>query len=70
MHGGTFTLRSTVRVGTEVTATFPAERVMEALPAIESPPIEPVDAVPAAPTPIVEPKSGNALRRALFGTKG
>ncbi|MFN3855506.1 MAG: MFS domain-containing histidine kinase [Phreatobacter sp.] len=70
MHGGTFTLRSTVRVGTEVTATFPAERVMEALPAIESPPIEPVDVVPAAPVPVVEPKSGNALRRALFGTKG
>ncbi|WP_158810207.1 HAMP domain-containing sensor histidine kinase [Beijerinckia sp. L45] len=32
LHGGTFTLKSTVRVGTEVTVTFPPERVMDALP--------------------------------------
>ena len=32
MHGGTFTLKSKVRIGTELIATFPPERVMAALP--------------------------------------
>jgi two-component system cell cycle sensor histidine kinase PleC len=32
--GGTFVFRSKLRVGTEVTVTFPAERVMQALPAM------------------------------------
>ncbi len=32
LHGGTFTLRSKLREGTEVIVTFPAERVMAALP--------------------------------------
>ncbi len=49
MHGGTFTLKSTVRIGTEVTVTFPSERVMEALPAIASPATSPPD----MPLPIV-----------------
>jgi len=31
MHGGTFTLKSTLRVGTEVIVTYPPERVMAAL---------------------------------------
>jgi two-component system cell cycle sensor histidine kinase PleC len=31
MHGGTFTLKSTLRVGTEVIVTYPPERVMTAL---------------------------------------
>lgn len=31
MHGGTFTLKSKLRVGTEVIVTFPPERVMSAL---------------------------------------
>lgn len=34
MHGGTFELRSRLREGTEVLVTFPASRVMEALPAL------------------------------------
>jgi two-component system cell cycle sensor histidine kinase PleC len=34
MHGGTFELKSKLRVGTEVTACFPAARVMEEMPAI------------------------------------
>ncbi len=34
MHGGTFTFKSKLRVGTEVIVTFPAERVMTALPPI------------------------------------
>ena len=32
LHGGTFTLRSKVREGTEVTVTFPPERAMTVLP--------------------------------------
>jgi len=38
LHSGTFTLRSKLREGTEVIATFPAERVMAALPPIDSAP--------------------------------
>lgn len=34
MHGGAFMLKSRLRVGTEVTFTMPAERVMDALPAL------------------------------------
>lgn len=37
MHGGSFTLRSKLRIGTEVTVTFPPERVMSALAPIEEP---------------------------------
>jgi two-component system, cell cycle sensor histidine kinase PleC len=33
LHGGTFTLQSKLREGTEVIVVFPPERVMEALPA-------------------------------------
>jgi two-component system cell cycle sensor histidine kinase PleC len=50
MHGGTFTLRSKLRVGTEVIVTFPPERVMSALaPMEEAPPLQPVQSAdPAA----------------------
>jgi two-component system, cell cycle sensor histidine kinase PleC len=43
LHGGTFTLRSKLRIGTEVIVTFPPERVMSALApmAEESPPLQP-----------------------------
>jgi two-component system, cell cycle sensor histidine kinase PleC len=34
LHGGTFTLKSKVREGTEVVVVFPPERVMDALPQI------------------------------------
>jgi len=34
MHGGTFTLNSKLREGTEVVVTFPRSRVMEAMPPI------------------------------------
>jgi two-component system cell cycle sensor histidine kinase PleC len=46
MHGGTFTLKSKLRIGTEVIITFPPERVMSALApmAEEAPPIQPEDA--------------------------
>lgn len=35
LHGGSFTLRSEVRIGTEVIVIFPPERVMDALPQME-----------------------------------
>ena len=35
LHGGNFTLRSKVREGTEVTVTFPPERVMDVLPRLD-----------------------------------
>jgi two-component system, cell cycle sensor histidine kinase PleC len=43
MHGGTFTLKSKIRIGTEVIVTFPPERVMSALAPVteESPPLQP-----------------------------
>src|SRR5215475_6235300 len=31
LHGGTFTLKSKLRIGTEVIVTYPPERVMSAL---------------------------------------
>ena len=51
MHGGTFTLKSKLRIGTEVIVTFPPERVMSALApmAEEAPPLQPEPAS-AAPT--------------------
>jgi two-component system, cell cycle sensor histidine kinase PleC len=49
MHGGTFTLKSKLRIGTEVIVTFPPERVMSALAPVaeESPPLQPEAATPA-----------------------
>jgi two-component system cell cycle sensor histidine kinase PleC len=52
LHGGTFTLKSKLRIGTEVVVTFPPERVMSALaPLAEpAPPIQPQsDAASTAP---------------------
>jgi two-component system cell cycle sensor histidine kinase PleC len=37
LHGGTFTLRSKLREGTEVLVIFPPERVMNSLPQMEAP---------------------------------
>jgi two-component system cell cycle sensor histidine kinase PleC len=50
MHGGTFTLKSKLRIGTEVIVTFPPERVMSALApmAEEAPPLQPETATPPA----------------------
>jgi two-component system cell cycle sensor histidine kinase PleC len=43
MHGGTFTLKSKIRIGTEVIITFPPERVMSALAPMteEAPTLQP-----------------------------
>jgi two-component system cell cycle sensor histidine kinase PleC len=64
LHGGTFTLKSKLRIGTEVIVTFPPERVMSALAPIpdHAPPIQPhADASAPAEGPV-------PTRRALFGT--
>jgi two-component system cell cycle sensor histidine kinase PleC len=37
LHGGGFRIKSSPRVGTEVTITLPAERVMDTLPALPEP---------------------------------
>lgn len=39
MHGGTFDLKSRLREGTEVLVTFPASRVLEAMPALDETPV-------------------------------
>ncbi|MCK1739529.1 sensor histidine kinase [Bradyrhizobium sp. 139] len=43
LHGGTFTLKSKLRIGTEVIVTFPPERVMSALAPLseDAPPLQP-----------------------------
>src|SRR5690606_32261434 len=45
LHGGTFTLKSKLRIGTEVIITFPPERVMAALAPLpeDAPPLQPDD---------------------------
>src|SRR6202521_2642183 len=50
MHGGTFTLKSKLRIGTEVIVTFPPEGVMSALSpmAEEAPPLQPETALAGA----------------------
>jgi two-component system, cell cycle sensor histidine kinase PleC len=47
LHGGTFSLKSKLRIGTEVIVTFPPERVMSALAPLPdvAPPIQPQDDV-------------------------
>ena len=50
LHGGTFTLKSKLREGTEVIVTFPPERVMAALERIdEAPSIQPAETVAEDP---------------------
>ena len=71
LHGGTFTLKSKLRIGTEVVVTFPPERVMAALAPMPdgAPPIAPrTGASPSAPFSSASDESTNRARRALFGT--
>jgi two-component system cell cycle sensor histidine kinase PleC len=65
MHGGTFTLNSKLREGTEVIITFPPERVMSALAPISepSPSIQPDDLAPP-PLPLVpNPSPAISIRK-------
>jgi two-component system, cell cycle sensor histidine kinase PleC len=72
LHGGTFSLKSKLRIGTEVLVTFPPERVMAALAPISSTPPVPKphqDASSPAVAPAATPdNSTERARRALFGT--
>jgi two-component system cell cycle sensor histidine kinase PleC len=68
LHGGTFTLKSKLRIGTEVVITFPPERVMSALapftepaPSIAPPQSQPEPEPASAPTAA----KASALRRLL-----
>jgi two-component system cell cycle sensor histidine kinase PleC len=75
LHGGTFTLKSKLRIGTEVVVTFPPERVMSALGPISdgrAPPIQPQtdvssSSVSSSPSSSSSPEdSMRRARRALF----
>jgi two-component system cell cycle sensor histidine kinase PleC len=59
LHGGTFLLKSKLRIGTEVIVTFPPERVVSALAPVSAPPTQPAEAPP-------QEKSG-LRKRKLFG---
>ena len=65
LHGGTFTLKSKLRIGTEVIVTFPPERVMSALAPISDSPAPPIQ--PRADTSSRAENSARRARRALFG---
>jgi two-component system cell cycle sensor histidine kinase PleC len=56
MHGGSFTLKSKVRIGTEAIATLPPERVMAALPPLSEP-------APSIQPP--EPSEDNSARKSM-----
>jgi two-component system cell cycle sensor histidine kinase PleC len=71
LHGGTFTLKSKLREGTEVIVTFPPERVMSALGPIDepAPPLQPkvhssLPPLPYLPEPVTPPQP-SIRRRAL-----
>jgi two-component system cell cycle sensor histidine kinase PleC len=67
LHGGSFSLKSKLRIGTEVVVTFPPERVMSALaPIVEAaPPVQPAapDVVPEEPR---DPPPKPDWRKRLF----
>jgi two-component system, cell cycle sensor histidine kinase PleC len=69
LHGGTFTLKSKLRIGTEVLVTFPPERVMAALaPLAEpSPSIQP-SPQQTEPANVSGATKSGSLRRRLFRT--
>ncbi|MBX6329340.1 MAG: HAMP domain-containing histidine kinase [Pseudolabrys sp.] len=64
LHGGSFTLKSKLRIGTEVVVAFPPERVVTAMaPVNEGAP----SIVPAEPAPVPAPaERSRAARRPLF----
>jgi two-component system, cell cycle sensor histidine kinase PleC len=62
LHGGTFSLKSRLREGTEVVVTFPPERVMAALePVVEAPPPLIFDPPPLDPSQAGERRSIGGL---------
>ena len=67
LHGGTFALKSKLRIGTEVIVTFPPERVMAALaPIVDgAPPLQPQTDVSSSSSSAA---AANRARKALFST--
>jgi two-component system cell cycle sensor histidine kinase PleC len=71
LHGGSFSLKSKLRIGTEVVVTFPPERAMAALaPLTEpAPSIEPTYPLQSSPqTPQASHAKSRALRPLGLGT--
>jgi two-component system, cell cycle sensor histidine kinase PleC len=67
LHGGTFTLKSKLRIGTEVLVTFPPERVMSALAPLAQPAPSIVPAQTTfEPTASSSSNKVSSLRRLLF----
>jgi two-component system, cell cycle sensor histidine kinase PleC len=67
LHGGTFTLKSKLRIGTEVLVTFPPERVMSALAPVAQPqPPAAPEAPPAEPAIRPHTSFGDLRKRLLF----
>jgi len=69
LHGGTFALKSKLRIGTEVVVTFPPERVMSALAPLAEP-SPPVAPEPAEPAPSFKSTAGSDLRRRFLHSIG
>jgi len=72
LHGGTFTLKSKLRIGTEVIVTFPPERVMSALgPISDAAPLQPQAEMSSSSSMSSSPPSpedsSNRAKRVLFG---
>src|SRR5262245_5849652 len=69
LHSGTFTLKSKLRIGTEVVITFPPERVMSALAPLAEP-APPIQAPQAQPdvTPPPATKASTLRRLLRLGT--
>src|SRR5262249_3306565 len=69
LHGGTFALKSKLRIGTEVVITFPPERVMSALAPLAEP-APPIQAPQAQPdvTPPPATKASTLRRLLRLGT--
>ena len=72
LHGGTFSLKSKLREGTEVVVTFPPERVMAALePVVEAPPPLIFDPPPLDPSQAEQRRSiGGLLASMRLGRAG
>jgi two-component system cell cycle sensor histidine kinase PleC len=68
LHGGTFTLKSKLRVGTEVIVALPPERIMAALAPLSepSPALQPKE----FPLPHLPPEKGEMASRATAGRSG
>jgi two-component system cell cycle sensor histidine kinase PleC len=65
LHGGTFTLKSKLRIGTEVVVTFPPERVVAAMAPMKEHAAPPI--APPPGEPVLTPEERQRLsRRPLF----